>query len=145
MQRTIRHAHYFEYPPEVMWSYLTKPEKLNWLMENDIKPEVGAEFNFSTKPRIKFGFDGIVHCKVTEVIPYEKISYSWQGGPGNGQINLDTEVIWTMVRKGGGTLLTLEHRGFHWWRNWIPFLVMQKGWERGLKVKLTRALHKNEA
>ncbi|MFZ9661448.1 MAG: SRPBCC family protein [Chitinophagaceae bacterium] len=144
MQRHILHTHYFEYPPEVIWSYLTKPEKLSWLMENDIKPEVGAEFMFRTKARIKVGFDGNIFCKVIEVVPYEKLSYSWKGGPGDGTINLDTIVIWSMVRQGGGTLLTLEHKGFHWLKNLIPFLVMRMGWERGLKVKLTKALHKNE-
>lgn len=145
MYRNIHISHYYEYPPEVIWSYLTKPEKLLWLMENNIKPEVGAAFMFITKPRIKAGFDGKIYCKVTNVIPYERISYTWQGGPGNGKINLDTEVIWTMVRKGGGTLLSLEHKGFHWWRNLIPFFVMRAGWERLLKKKLTKALHKNEA
>ena len=39
------------YPPEKVWRALTEPELLAaWLMQNDIKPQLGHRFTFRAAP-----------------------------------------------------------------------------------------------
>jgi uncharacterized protein YndB with AHSA1/START domain len=128
MQRDIKHQWFFQHSSETVWEFLTTPELISqWLMENNFRPIVGHQFQFKTKPRP--GFNGVVHCQVLEVLPCQKLSYSWKGGPGDGTIKLDSVVTWTLTAKDKGTLLLLEHTGFKGWKNFIAYLVMDKGWK----------------
>jgi len=100
-----------------------------WLMPNDFRPIVGYDFEFRTKPLPNFGFDGIVYCKVLEIVPYKKLTYSWKGGPGDGQITLDSIVEWTLVAKDNGTELSLDHSGFKEVEGYSSFYpIMDDGW-----------------
>jgi uncharacterized protein YndB with AHSA1/START domain len=129
MQRDIIHTWFLPHPPQEVWKFLTDSDLLSqWLMENDLKPIVGHKFQFRAKPKYKIGFDGIIFCEVLEAVPDRRISYSWKGGPGNGKISLDSIVTWTLTAKNGGTELLLEHTGFKGFRNFIPYLIMNKGW-----------------
>lgn len=101
-------------------------------MENDFKPIVGHEFTFKTKPKIKFGFDGTVYGKVLEIIPQKKLVYSWKGGA-SGKTSLDTIVTWLLTEKDGGTELLLEHSGFIGVKNYLPYFIMGKGWQKIVK------------
>ena len=131
MQKEIRHTWFFTHSPECVWDYLTKPELLSqWLMENDIKPIVGHKFRFKTKARIKFGFDGTVYCEILEVIPFQKLVYSWKGGTGKENVTLDSVVTWTLTSRENGTELLLEHTGFKGLKNYVAYLVMNKGWAK---------------
>ncbi|WP_336516473.1 SRPBCC domain-containing protein [Pollutibacter soli] len=142
MPKTIELQQQYNYPPEVIWSCLTEADILAaWLMENDFKPIVGHRFRFITKPKVKFGFDGIIYGEVLEVIHFRKLVYGWKGGPGNGKINLDTVITWTLEPTGGGTLLTLRHSGFKGLKNFIPFIVMGKGWQKIMQKKLVKYLN----
>lgn len=139
MDRTIRHSYFYPHPVETVWEFLTNSELLaQWLMKNDFKPIVGHKFSFHAAPRIKIGFDGNVYCEVLELVPNKKLSYSWRGGPGKGKITLDSVVTWTLRPVDGGTELRLEHSGFRGLRNFVPYLVMGKGWQRILKRISTR-------
>lgn len=143
MQRDIRHTWFFPQTPETVWEYLTNAELLSeWLMENDFKPIVGHTFRFDAKPRVKIGFDGIIYCKVLEVAPPHRLSYSWKGGPGKGKITLDSIVTWTLTPKNGGTELLLEHTGFRGMKNYFTYLIMNKGWQAGAGKRLTQRLGK---
>lgn len=129
MEKSITHQWFFPYSPETVWEYLTQPELLaQWLMENNFLPVVGHRFQFKTKPKIKLGFDGNISCEVLEVIPCKRLSYSWKGGMGSEKISLDSIVTWTLTPKDNGTELLLEHTGFRGLKNYIPWLVMTKGW-----------------
>lgn len=131
MQRDIKHVWFFPHSPEAVWDYLTKPELLaQWLMENDFQPIVGHQFQFRTKPKIKFGFDGTVYCEVLEIVPYRRLTYSWRGGSGKNKILLDSVVVWTLTEKDNGTELMLEHKGFRGMKNYIAYLIMKKGWAK---------------
>jgi uncharacterized protein YndB with AHSA1/START domain len=113
MPKVIKHNFFFPHPKETVWEYLTKSELLEqWLMKNDFEPVVGHNFHFRTNPIPALNFDGICHCKVLEIVPFEKLSYSWKGGSGNGDVLLDTVVVWTLVSTDSGTNLVLEHSGF---------------------------------
>ncbi|HTM98357.1 MAG TPA: SRPBCC domain-containing protein [Pedobacter sp.] len=141
MDRTIKHIFTFDQKPEVVWDYLTKPELLElWLMQSNFKPVVGEKFEFKTKAIPRFGFDGNIYCKVTEIIPFEKLSYTWRGGNPKETNKLDSVVVWTLTAKDGGTVLVLEHKGFKGLKNFFSYLVMNKGW---LKIgkRLTKKLN----
>jgi len=129
MATSIQHTLFFSHAPEVVWEYLTTSELMTqWLMPNDFQPIVGHDFQFRTQPLPNFGFDGIVYCKVLEIIPYKKLTYSWKGGPGDGQITLDSIVVWTLVAKDNGTELSLDHSGFKEMENAPFYSIMNDGW-----------------
>lgn len=81
-------------------------------MKNDFRPILGLDFIFETHPEPSMDFNGIFYCKVLEIVPFEKLSYSWKAGPEDNKISLDSIVTWTLQRKDVGTELFLEHRGF---------------------------------
>jgi uncharacterized protein YndB with AHSA1/START domain len=129
MKNSIKHQFEFTHAPEVVWDYLTKPELLAlWLMENNFQPIVGHQFTFRTKPKVKFGFDGVVYCEVLEIVPHQRLSYSWKGGMSIEKPLLDTVVEWTLTPTENGTTLLLEHRGFKGFKNYFPYLMMNMGW-----------------
>jgi uncharacterized protein YndB with AHSA1/START domain len=129
MQRDIRHQFTFLQSPEAIWEYLTVPELMaQWLMTpHNFQPVVGQKFQFKTKPIPKFGFDGNVYCEVLEVQPYKKLSYSWKGG------SLDSVVVWTLEPTADGTMLTLEHKGFKGIKNFMSYIIMNRGWIKIVK------------
>ena len=134
MANTIRQSFYFAHKPPVVWEYLTTAELLTqWLMPNDFKPIPGHEFRFMVKPLPEFNFDGIFYCKVLEIVPHRKLIYSWKGGPGDGKINLDTLVEWTLEEKNDGTELRLEHSGFDETENFKIYAGMTDGWRKNLQ------------
>lgn len=137
MQKEIRQQWFFPHPIEDVWKFLTDSELLaQWLMKNDFKPVVGHRFTFTTKSRINPAFDGIIYCEVLEVLPLKRLSYSWKGGPQKGKITLDSVVTWTLVPKEHGTELLLEHTGFKGVRNFLSYLIMNKGWLIILRKRL---------
>ena len=103
-----------------------------WLMENDFKPIPGYDFQFRTRPMPAMGFDGIVYCKVLEIVPFKKLSYSWKGGPEAGQITLDSVVVWTLQAKENGTELSLVHNGFTEAAGVHMYAAMQDGWLKNM-------------
>jgi len=144
MERTIRHTWFFEQPTSTVWEYLTNSELIaQWLMANDFQPIVGHTFMFDTKPKIKMGFDGKVYCKVLEVVPYQRLVYSWRGGPGEGKVTLDSVVTWTLVPNEGGTELRLEHSGFKGMKNFLAYFFMNTGWGGKIKARLTQLINAN--
>ena len=131
MTRTIKHSFFYSHSPETVWEYLTKTELIaQWLMPNDFLPVVGYEFRFTIKPIPEFEFDGIIYCKVLEIVPLKKLVYTWKGGPGDGTINLDSVVTWILVAKENGTELLLEHTGLM--ENISIYNAMNKGWQENI-------------
>lgn len=142
MEKDIKHSWFLEHSTETVWEYLTNSALIaEWLMENNFKPIVGHQFQFHTKPVIKFGFDGNVYCEVLEVLPMKKLSYSWKGGPGNGKITLDSVVTWTLTPKNKGTELILEHTGFKGLKNFMGYFFMNMGWKKKIWNRLNALLN----
>lgn len=96
-------------------------------MPNNFKAIEGREFQFTTNPIPSLDLDGIMHCKVLELVPHQKLVYSWKAGPGNGTITLDTVVEWTLARYGKGTKLSIKQTGFKE-ANLSIFNGMTEGW-----------------
>jgi uncharacterized protein YndB with AHSA1/START domain len=143
MEKIIKHQFFFPHPTEIVWEYLTKPELMEqWLMKNDFQPIVGLDFQFRTNPIPSLDFDGIFYCKVLEIVPFKKLSYSWNSGPGEGKITLDSIVIWKLEATDKGTELFLEHSGFAKKENLNFYNGLMHGWVEKLNniAKLLNAV-----
>jgi len=128
----MTHSIFYSHGPEAVWEYLTNSELISqWLMPNDFEPVVGHEFTFKTRPIPNFEFDGIIYCKVLEIVPLKKLVYSWKGGPGDGRINLDSVVTFTLTSKSDGTELLLEHSGLM--ENINIYTAMSDGWLKNIR------------
>lgn len=137
MAKEIKHSFFFPHPIEVVWDYLTKPELVaQWLMENDIKPVVGHEFQFRSKPVPAIEFDGIVYCKILEVQPPQQLSYTWNCSPADIGYKINTVVQWNLVPKDNGTELLLHQTGFKEQDNEAFYQAMHGGWVKQIE-KLT--------
>jgi len=129
MAASIKHQLFFPHPPAAVWEFLTDAGLMElWLMKSDFMPIEGHEFQFRNKPVPQLDFDGIVYCKVLEVVPFKKLSYTWKLGPGDGTINVDSIVRWELQEKDNGTELLLVHGNFTVLENAGVFEAMNKGW-----------------
>jgi uncharacterized protein YndB with AHSA1/START domain len=92
--------------PEKVWRALTDPELLaEWLL-----PAIGFElapgksFTFKTQPYP--GWDGTVECRMVEIEPLRKLTYTWTVP------FLDTVVTFTLTPSESGTRLSIVQSGF---------------------------------
>ena len=93
--------------PEKVWRALTDPALLaDWLLPVvDLKLERGAAFTFKTQPYP--GWDGSVNCRLVEIEPHRKLSYTWVVGD-----MLDTVVTFALTPTASGTRLSHVQSGF---------------------------------
>ena len=134
MSKAIKHNLFFEQSPEDVWDYLTKPELIEqWLMKNTFQPKLGCQFQFFMSPMPDHNFDGNMYCTVVELVPFKKLTYTWKCGPGDGSINLDSVVSWTLHEKDNGTELQLVHDGFKVLEDYFMFTAMDAGWLANMK------------
>lgn len=133
MQTEIKNEWIYEQSPNEVWEYLTQADLIAlWLMPNNFKLIIGHEFQFQTKPIPSLDLDGIFHCKVLEIVPFQKLVYSWKGGPGNAFFSLDTVVEWRLEKYGNGSKLSLKHSGFKE-ENIAIFTGMTDGWKQNIQ------------
>ena len=114
--------------PRKVWRALTQSDLLaKWVMPNDLRPEVGHRFTFRTDPG--HGWDGIVYGEVLEVVPPDRLKYSWKAFPRpEGAYALDTVVLWTLEPSGSrGTVLRLRQSGFTP-ENRLAYAGARAGW-----------------
>ena len=132
MNRSIKHTIFYSHEPAIVWEYLTKKELIEqWLMKNNFELKVGHEFQFRSKPIPSVDWDGVIYCKVLELVPHKKLSYSWKGGPGDGSINMDSVVEFTLTKKNNGTELSLVHSGRI--ENVNIYSMMDQGWKENIE------------
>ncbi|WP_257670685.1 SRPBCC family protein [Parapedobacter tibetensis] len=97
--------HTYSAPIERVWKALTDKEQLKaWYFDiADFKPELGFEFTFSGG---KDGENFVHHCKVVEVNPPHKLSYTWayEGYPGQSLVSFELDEL-----SAKETKLTLTH------------------------------------
>ncbi len=136
MSETIVVEYDLPHPPEKVWRALTEPKLLAaWLMENDIRPEVGHRFTMRAQPMP--GWDGVVRCEVLEVDAPKRLRYTWVGG--SEAQRLDTVVTWTLTKTPSGTRLLLEHAGFVP-ANAFAFDALGRGWRGKVAERMSAAL-----
>ena len=123
----------FPHAPAKLWKVLTDGALMaRWLMEPlGFEPVVGKHFTFKTTPAGEW--DGTIECQVLEVVPEERIAFSWKGGHesnvGYGS-RLETRVTWTLTETAGGTRVRLVHAGFVLPKNESAFNKMSAGWKQ---------------
>lgn len=133
MKNEIKNEWTYEQSPNQVWDYLTQADLIaSWLMPNNFMPVLGHEFQFTVKPIPSLDLDGIFQCKVLEIVPFQKLTYSWKGGSGNGVFTLDTVVEWTLEKQGTGTKLFLKQSGFNE-TNLSIFTGMTDGWKKQIQ------------
>lgn len=96
----------YDAPSNKVWNAITdKDEMQKWYFQvSDFKAEPGFEFHFNGGTENKT----YVHlCKITDVIPEEKLSYTWrfQGVPGNSLLTFE------LFAEENKTRLKLTHQG----------------------------------
>ncbi len=96
----------YQAPISKVWEAISNKEQMKqWYFDlAEFKPEVGFEFSFEGGPEDR----QYLHvCKVTEVIPGKKLSYTWryEGYEGNSL------VTWELFDDAGATRLKLTHAG----------------------------------
>ncbi len=123
----------FPHAIERLWAALTDGALMaRWMMPpTGFAPVVGTRFTFQTTAR--GGWDGTIRCEVLEVVPNERLVYSWKGGDA-GNVGygspLDTIVTFALAKAPGGTRLTLVHSGFELPKNQTAFDAMSDGWKK---------------
>ena len=95
------------HPPEKVWRAITDPALLSqWLLPLVAgRVDAGDSFTLRTQPQP--GWDGTVNCRVLDMEPLKRLTYTWVVGD-----FLDTVVTFTLTPTAAGTKLTLAHRGF---------------------------------
>jgi uncharacterized protein YndB with AHSA1/START domain len=113
------------HPPARVWRALTKSWLVEqWLMSNDMVPEVGQRFVFRAQ-------GGLTRCAVLALEEPRLLAWRWGDGTKDGG-GLRTVVTWTLEPSGEGTLLRLEHAGFRA-KDASAYEAMRAGWPRVLE------------
>jgi len=96
----IQHTIEIEGTREAVFETLIRPEQMErWIASNaTVEPKVGGRYDF--------GWSGTGPAKILELVPNEKLSYSWP------EADDETVVTWALEESGGKTRLTLVHSGF---------------------------------
>ncbi len=136
MKTEIKHRWVYQQSPDEVWKYLTLSELIAlWLMPNNFEAIVGHEFEFRTDPIPSLELNGIFYCKVIEIVPFKKLTYSWKGGSRHEITTLDTIVEWTLEEHENGTILNLKHSGFNT-ENYSILTGMTDGWLKNIQKML---------
>ncbi len=129
----------FNAPVQKVWKAITDKDQMKqWYFDlPEFKPEVGAEFKFlGGKPCEK----SYLHlCKVTEVVPGKKLTYSWRydGYEGNSFVTFE------LFAEGSQTRLKLTHAGLETFPKSNPDLAKKnfaEGWTHILGASLKQFL-----
>ena len=93
-------------PNEKVWKAISDADTMKqWYFDvPEFKPEVGLEFGFTVQSK---GREYVHLCKITEVVPGKKLSYSWRykGEEGNSIVSFE------LFDEGENTRLKLTHTG----------------------------------
>ena len=114
---------FFSVSPDTVWEAITRPDLMRqWYFEpiEDFRTDVGFETQFDIEVNGRI----FRHMwKVTEVVPGESITYSWEfeGYPGLGS----TE--WKLSKNDDGTKLVLTSTGIETFSQDIPEFTRESG------------------
>jgi uncharacterized protein YndB with AHSA1/START domain len=125
------------YPVETVWQAITKPELMSqWLMQTDIRPEVGHKFTLKGKKN-KF-WRGWTACKVVAVKPLEQLQFSWQ----NAEKQTPTLVTYTLSKTDTGTRIHATNEGFDGTYGPYSGLLYRTMIKAGMKQEFSKKLPK---
>ena len=124
--------------PERVWNAITNRDEMKkWYFDlAEFKAEVGFEFQFEGGPDDR----KYTHlCKIEEIIPGEKLSYSWRYKDYPGE----SLVTFELFEEGEKTRLRLTHKGIESFGKENPDLAKEnfvKGWNEILDKSLKKYL-----
>jgi len=137
MKTSVKLTAEYPYPIEEVWAALTDKRMLSqWLMETtDFEPKLGHSFQFRAKPQ--GSWNGIVDCQITEIVPPQRLAFTWKGGGSGGDKLGKTTVTFQLERAGSGCRLHLEHGLFEGTANvLLGKFIMGPGWKRMVTKRL---------
>jgi uncharacterized protein YndB with AHSA1/START domain len=115
----------FNAPVARVWKALTDVDQMRqWYFDlKAFKPEVGFEFGFVVEHE---GNTYDHRCRITEVIPQEKIAYTWRYHGHEGE----SLVTFELFAEGERTRLKLTHKGLETFPKTAAFARenFEKGW-----------------
>lgn len=123
-------------PRRVVWRYLESPDLLAaWLMRNSFEPVAGREFEFFAHPSETW--DGVVQCRIVDLEPPAKISFTWNAN----NIGTDTLVTIELAEIGASTRVRLIHTNFEEAAHDVDAIVRRHdaGWDDHLRVLAIQA------
>jgi uncharacterized protein YndB with AHSA1/START domain len=128
---------------EKVWKAITdKDEMKQWYFDiKEFKPEVGFEFQFYSGTEEK---QWLHLCKIVEVIPQRKLTYSWKYDGYDG----DSFVTFELFPEKDKTRLKLTHEGLETFPSNVPELKREnfaEGWTSLMGTSLKDFLEKNSA
>lgn len=121
-------------PIQKVWEKVSTAEGIStWFMENDFKPEVGYEFTIQSP-------FGPSPCKVLEVDPPHKLSFSWDV---DGWVvafllkEIDNQTEFTLIHGGWDQIDTITKAGQD---SSVIRERMNGGWESIVKERLKKVV-----
>ena len=139
-QKTLVVECTYEAPIEKVWEALTDKDQMKqWYFDLDeFKTEVGFKFEFTGGPK-----DGTQYkhlCEITEVIPRQKLTYSWRYEGYEGI----TFVTFELFKEHEKTRLKLTHTGFETFPAIPDFAIhnFEAGWNDLINISLKAFLKK---
>ena len=129
-------------PSEKVWKAITdKAQMKQWYFDlAEFKPEVGFEFTFYGQGHK--GEQYLHLCKITEVIPGKKLTYSWRYDKYEG----NSFVSFELFEEGNKTRLKLTHEGLETFPANNPDFAKEsftQGWTELIGKLLPGFLEKN--
>jgi uncharacterized protein YndB with AHSA1/START domain len=142
LERVVEYAH----PVAKVWRALTEPDQMGlWIMNfsnekdemtTDFRPVVGASYRMDA--RSGRGWRGYVVGKVLEVVPKQRLVYTWAHSA--YQDAHPARVEFTLEPTANGTRLRMVQTGFKGLRGWFVRKGAQMGWKIMLKTSLRAVL-----
>jgi uncharacterized protein YndB with AHSA1/START domain len=130
----------FNAPATRVWEAITDKNAMKqWYFDlPEFKPQVGFEFTFEGGDKDK---SYVHHCRIVEVIPGKKLSYTWcyEGYEG------DSTVTFELFPEGDKTRLKLTHEGLETFPADNPDLAKHnfiRGWTTIIGINLKNFVEK---
>ena len=136
----------YAHPVAAVWRALTDPERMGlWIMNfdqtpdemrTDFRPAVGARYRMDA--RSGRGWRGYVVGEVVEVVPNERLVYTWAHS--EFQDAHPARVEFTLAPSAKGTRLRMVQTGFPGLRGWFVRAGARLGWGKMLREGLPAVL-----
>jgi uncharacterized protein YndB with AHSA1/START domain len=144
--RTLEHEVEVPHPVNQVWRALTEPELMGlWIMnfdqdpgemKTDFRPLAGTAYRMDAKKGR--GWRGYVVGKVLEVVPNQRLVYTWAHSP--YQDANPARIEFTLAPTAKGTRVRMVQTGFPGVKGWFVLKGAQMGWKRMLNSGLSAVL-----
>ena len=122
-------------PADLLWKAITEKERMKeWYFDlKEFIPEIGFEFRFFGGPEDGIQYEHV--CVITEVVPGQKLTYSWRYEGYKGI----SFVTFELFAEGNTTRLKLTHSGLETFQTDNPDFAKEnfaEGWKHIIGTSL---------